>query len=57
MARFRLELGPVPLHHQVYLDLKGALDNGEWAVGERIPPLQSGVQQVKQAAHLVGIGW
>jgi hypothetical protein len=26
MARFRLELGPVPLHHQVYLDLKSALD-------------------------------
>ena len=26
MARFRLELGPVPLHHQVYLDLKAALD-------------------------------
>ena len=26
MARFRLELGPVPLHHQVYLDLRAALD-------------------------------
>ena len=26
MARFRLELGPIPLHHQVYLDLKAALD-------------------------------
>jgi len=37
MARFRLELGPVPLHHQVYLDLKGALDAGEWAVGDRLP--------------------
>ena len=22
MARYRLELGPVPLHHQVYLDLR-----------------------------------
>jgi GntR family transcriptional regulator len=38
MARFRLELGPVPLHHQVYLDLKSALDNREWAVGDRLPP-------------------
>jgi GntR family transcriptional regulator len=38
MARFRLELGPVPLHHQVYLDLKGALDAGEWPVGDRLPP-------------------
>ncbi len=28
MARFRLELGPVPLHHQVYLHLKSALDFG-----------------------------
>jgi len=31
MARFRLELGPVPLHHQVYLDLRAALDDGEFA--------------------------
>src|SRR5262245_43105692 len=38
MARFRLEMGPVPLHHQVYLDLRGALDGGEWAVGDRLPP-------------------
>jgi len=37
MARFRLELGPVPLHHQVYLDLKAALDAAEWAVGDRLP--------------------
>ena len=29
MARFRLELGPVPLHHQVYLDLRRALDAGD----------------------------
>ena len=26
---FRLELGPIPLHHQVYLDLKAALDERE----------------------------
>jgi GntR family transcriptional regulator len=38
MARYRLELGPVPLHHQVYLDLASALDAGEWAPGDRLPP-------------------
>lgn len=38
MARFRLELGPVPLHHQVYLDLCEALDGGEWRPGDRLPP-------------------
>ena len=38
MARYRLELGPVPLHHQVYVDLRAALDNGEFKVGERLPP-------------------
>ena len=37
MARFRLELGPIPLHHQVYLDLKAALDAGEWRAGDRLP--------------------
>jgi GntR family transcriptional regulator len=38
MARFRLELGPVPLHHQVYLDLRAALDHGEWRSGDLLPP-------------------
>jgi GntR family transcriptional regulator len=38
MARYRLELGPVPLHHQVYLDLKAAIDEGEHAPGDRLPP-------------------
>lgn len=38
MARFRLELGPIPLHHQVYLDLSSALDAGEWRPGDRLPP-------------------
>ena len=38
MARFRLELGPVPLHHQVYLDLRSALDQGEWRPGDLLPP-------------------
>ena len=37
MARFRLELGPIPLHHQVYLDLKAALDEREWRPGDRLP--------------------
>ena len=38
MARFRLELGPVPLHHQVYLHLRAALDSGEIEPGDRLPP-------------------
>jgi GntR family transcriptional regulator len=38
MARYRLELGPIPLHHQVYLDLKSALDSDEWRPGDRLPP-------------------
>ncbi len=38
MARYQLESGPVPLHHQVYLDLRAAIDAGEWAVGDRLPP-------------------
>src|SRR2546425_6654375 len=37
MARFRLELGPVPLHHQVYVDLVSALDSNEWRPGDRLP--------------------
>ncbi len=37
MARFTLLAGPVPLHHQVYLDLRGALDHGEWRPGDRLP--------------------
>lgn len=37
MVRFRLERGPVPLHHQVYLDLQAALAANEWKPGERLP--------------------
>ncbi len=37
MARFQLERGPIPLHHQVFRDLKAALDADEWAPGERMP--------------------
>ena len=37
MARFRLVTGPVPLHHQVYLDLTAAFDAGEWGPGDRLP--------------------
>jgi GntR family transcriptional regulator len=38
MTLFRLEQGPVPLHRQVYLDLRAGLDAGEWAPGDRLPP-------------------
>ena len=37
MARFKLELGPIPLHHQVFRDLSAALDGKEWKPGERMP--------------------
>jgi GntR family transcriptional regulator len=37
VARFQLEVGPVPLHHQVYLDLRAALDAAEWRPGDRLP--------------------
>lgn len=38
MARYRLELGPVPLHHQVYLDLRAAIESGEYRAGDKLPP-------------------
>jgi GntR family transcriptional regulator len=38
MARYRLQPGPIPLHHQVYLDLRSAIDSGELSAGERLPP-------------------
>jgi GntR family transcriptional regulator len=37
-APFLLRPGPVPLHHQVYLDLRAALDNGHYKPGDRLPP-------------------
>ena len=37
MARFQLEVGPIPLHHQVYLDLQAALESGEFRSGDRLP--------------------
>ena len=37
MARFQLERGPIPLHPQVFRDLKSALDADEWRPGERMP--------------------
>ena len=37
MARFKLEPGPIPLHHQVFRDLSAALDGNEWAAGDRMP--------------------
>ena len=38
MARFRLLAGPVPLHHQVSLALRAAIEAGEWRPGDRLPP-------------------
>jgi GntR family transcriptional regulator len=38
MARYRLEAGPIPLHHHVYLDLRSMLDAGAWGEGDRLPP-------------------
>ena len=38
MARFHIEPGPVPLHHQVYAHLRTALDAGQWQPGDRLPP-------------------
>jgi GntR family transcriptional regulator len=38
MTSFQLEHGPVPLHHQVYLDLRRGLDGGEWMAGDQLPP-------------------
>ena len=38
VARFRLELGPIPLHHQVYLDVGAAIDAAEFRPGDRLPP-------------------
>jgi GntR family transcriptional regulator len=38
MTSFQLEPGPVPLHHQVYLDLRRGLDGGEWSAGDQLPP-------------------
>lgn len=37
MTRLRLELGPIPLHHQVYLDLLESLDSGRWQPGRQLP--------------------
>jgi len=37
MARYRLEAGPIPLHHQVYLDLTAMLDAGTWNEGDQLP--------------------
>jgi DNA-binding GntR family transcriptional regulator len=32
-----LSRGPVPLHHQLYLELRSALDQGVWGVGDQLP--------------------
>ena len=38
MAQSRFEVGTIPLHHQVYLDLKAKLDDGTYRAGDRLPP-------------------
>ena len=38
MADFQFDPGPVPLHHQVYLDLLKRLNADEWRPGDRLPP-------------------
>ncbi|HEY5521493.1 MAG TPA: GntR family transcriptional regulator [Candidatus Limnocylindrales bacterium] len=38
MARFKLELGPIPFYHQVYLDLRAMIDDGRWPVDHRVAP-------------------
>jgi GntR family transcriptional regulator, N-acetylglucosamine utilization regulator len=38
LARFRLQLGPVPFYHQVYLDLRGMIEDGRWPAGHQIQP-------------------
>jgi GntR family transcriptional regulator len=38
LARFRLELGPIPFYHQVYLDLRAMIDDGRWPAGHQVPP-------------------
>jgi GntR family transcriptional regulator len=37
MPRKPLQPGPIPLHHQVYLDLRVALELGEWEPGRQLP--------------------
>ncbi|HKZ14273.1 MAG TPA: GntR family transcriptional regulator [Solirubrobacterales bacterium] len=32
-----LSRGPVPLHHQLYLELRSSLDRGVWGVGDQLP--------------------
>jgi GntR family transcriptional regulator len=38
LARFKLELGPIPFYHQVYLDLRAMIDDGRWPVDHRVAP-------------------
>jgi GntR family transcriptional regulator len=38
LARFRLQVGPIPFYHQVYLDVRALIESGSWPVGYRVPP-------------------
>jgi DNA-binding GntR family transcriptional regulator len=42
---FRLEPGPIPLHHQVYLRVRAALNAGDWLPGDRLPGERELAQQ------------
>ena len=38
LARFQLQVGPIPFYHQVYLDMRALIDDGGWPVGHQVPP-------------------
>ncbi|HUR16343.1 MAG TPA: GntR family transcriptional regulator [Candidatus Limnocylindrales bacterium] len=44
-ARTLLRSGPATLHHQVYVDLKTAIEEGRYAHGDRLPPERDLAQQ------------
>ena len=51
MARFRLELGPIPFYHQVYLDLRGMIDDGRWPAGHQRPARARARAPVRRQRH------
>src|SRR6187397_383009 len=52
MARFQLERGPIPLHHQVFRDLKSALDANEWRPGERMPTVRHALGELVREGRI-----
>lgn len=45
MPQFQLEIGPIPLYHQVYLDLRSSIDDGKRRPGDQIAPERELAQQ------------